>query len=96
MAHFERDSAPEGADNSEPRGVSSIRLLPGSADTLVALKTEEVGGRVASFLSVVKLDGTVLMRDVRVADGFKFEGLEVSAPSEVAAAAAEPRRGSER
>jgi soluble calcium-activated nucleotidase 1 len=76
----------EGGDNTgrgEPRGISEIRPLPGSPDILVALKTEEVGGHVASFLSVMRTDGTVLMPDVQVADGLKFEGLEVSAATAV-------------
>ena len=36
------------------RGFSSIKLLPGSADELVAVKTEEAGQSVASYLTVAR------------------------------------------
>jgi len=67
-----------GPDGFDPRGISSIRQLPGSTEILVALKTEEVGGRVASYLSVMRSNGQILLPDVLVAEGFKFEGLELS------------------
>ena len=66
------------------RGVSALKLLPGRRDVLVALKTEESGGRVASFLSILRSEsGEALMPDAEVAQGFKFEGLEVSVPTYV-------------
>jgi hypothetical protein len=76
------DGDGNGTGQGDPRGISEIRPLPGSPDILVALKTEEVGGHVASFLTVMRTDGTVLMPDVQVADGIKFEGLEVSAATD--------------
>ncbi|EOD26060.1 hypothetical protein EMIHUDRAFT_367133, partial [Emiliania huxleyi CCMP1516] len=66
------------------RGVSALKLLPGRRDVLVALKTEESGGRVASYLSILRSEsGEALMPDAEVAQGFKFEGLEVSVPTYV-------------
>jgi len=59
------------------RGFSSIKLLPGSPDEVVAIKTEEVEGRVASYLTVLRTDGSVLMGDVHIASA-KFEGIEVA------------------
>ena len=58
------------------RGFSSVKLLPGT-EMLVALKTEEVRGRFASYLTVLSLNGTVLMEDTHVKD-VKYEGLEVA------------------
>jgi len=81
----------DGTGQGEPRGVSEIRPLPGSPDILVALKTEEVGGHVASFLTVMRADGTVLMPDVQVADGLKFEGLEISAATAAPMASVQTR-----
>jgi len=64
--------------------VSALKLLPGRRDVLVALKTEESGGRVASYLSILRSEsGEALMPDAEVAQGFKFEGLEVSVPTYV-------------
>lgn len=58
------------------RGFSSVKLLPGT-EMLVALKTEEVRGRFASYLTVLSLNGSVLMEDTHVKD-VKYEGLEVA------------------
>jgi soluble calcium-activated nucleotidase 1 len=58
------------------RGFSSVKLLPGT-QMLVALKTEEVRGRFASYLTVLSLNGSVLMEDTHVKD-VKYEGLEVA------------------
>ena len=58
------------------RGFSSVKLLPGT-QMLVALKTEEVRGRFASYLTVLTLNGSVLMEDTHVKD-VKYEGLEVA------------------
>ena len=58
------------------RGFSSVKLLPGT-EMLVALKTEEVRGRFASYLTVLTLNGSVLMEDTHVKD-VKYEGLEVA------------------
>eukprot|EP00316_Scyphosphaera_apsteinii_P020474 CAMPEP_0119336932 /NCGR_PEP_ID=MMETSP1333-20130426/92939_1 /TAXON_ID=418940 /ORGANISM="Scyphosphaera apsteinii, Strain RCC1455" /LENGTH=367 /DNA_ID=CAMNT_0007347869 /DNA_START=299 /DNA_END=1402 /DNA_ORIENTATION=- len=59
------------------RGYSSIRMLPGCSDKFVALKTEEMDGRVASYISVLRTNGTVLMSDTFISTT-KFEGLEIA------------------
>ena len=59
------------------RGYSAFRFVPGTGDrVVVALKTEEVRGRIASFVTVFSIDGKVLMDDMQVSDQFKFEGIE--------------------
>ena len=42
---------------------------------LVALKSEEVSGVTATFLTVITVDGRVVMKETKVADA-KFEGIE--------------------
>ena len=61
------------------RGFSSVKLLPGT-QMLVALKTEEVRGKYASYLTVLYLNGSVAMEDTHVKD-VKYEGLEVAVHS---------------
>jgi soluble calcium-activated nucleotidase 1 len=51
------------------RGYSSVKFVPGSHERLLlALKTEEdsVAGTVDTFITVLGVDGTVHMEDVRV------------------------------
>ena len=45
--------------------------------SLAEFETEEVRGRFASYLTVLSLNGTVLMEDTHVKD-VKYEGLEVA------------------
>lgn len=57
-------------------GFSSAKFLPGSKDSiLVALKSEEVSGVTATFLTVVTMEGRVVLKETKVADA-KFEGIE--------------------
>lgn len=62
------------------RGFSSFKFLPGSQDsTVVALKSleEEKLQRQTTYITVFDLDtGDVLMPEVEVPGGLKFEGLE--------------------
>ena len=59
------------------RGFSSAKLLPGGGDMLVALRTEEYRGKMATYLTVLSTNGSVLMEDTHIAD-VKYEGLEVA------------------
>ncbi len=59
------------------RGFSALKMLPGG-EVIVALRTEEVGGRVSSTIIVLHVNGTVLMPDVLVSNTSKFEGLEIA------------------
>ena len=78
---FEHVSAARVQGAHEPtRGYSAVKLLPGSSDVVAALRTYEVAGLVATYLSVLRTDGTVLMDDTHIADR-KYEGLELAGPS---------------
>jgi len=41
----------------------------------LALKSEEVAGRIAAYITAFTLDGRVLMPEAKIGD-VKFEGLE--------------------
>ena len=57
------------------RGFSSFKLVPGHGEELVAIKSEEVNGRIASHIVAFHLNGTVLMDSVPLGD-VKLEGVE--------------------
>ncbi|KAL0213041.1 hypothetical protein RCL1_006667 [Eukaryota sp. TZLM3-RCL] len=58
------------------RGFSSVAILPHRPDTFIALKSEEVKGKVSSYFTMFKIDGTVLINELEMGS-FKFEGVEV-------------------
>ena len=62
-------------------GYSSFKFLPGTKDRLiVALKSQEDAGNIATFISVFTVDGKIILDDQRVAEqegqGVKYEGIE--------------------
>ena len=66
------------------RGFSSAKLLPGTgtagvagSELMVALRTEELRGRMATYLTVLSTNGSVLMEDTLI-DEVKYEGIEVA------------------
>lgn len=57
-------------------GFSSFRFIPQTKDTIVvALKTEEDQGRIASYIMAFNTNGDILMEEQKIGD-IKFEGLE--------------------
>jgi len=57
-------------------GFSSFRFIPQTKDTIiVALKTEEDKGRIASYIMAFNSNGEILMEEQRIGD-IKFEGIE--------------------
>jgi len=58
------------------RGFSSFKFVPGTQDSVIAaLKSEEVEGKVATYITVLTTDNKVLLPETKFADA-KFEGLE--------------------
>lgn len=59
-------------------GYSSFKFIPGSKDHLiVALKSQEDAGNVATFITVFTIDGKILLPDQRVgSENVKYEGIE--------------------
>jgi len=60
----------------ETHGFSSFVFLPWREDEVAALKTEEVEGVIATYLTVFNLDGRILLEETKIGD-IKFEGVEV-------------------
>lgn len=57
-------------------GFSSFKFIPGTKERLiVALKSEEVKGQVATYIMAFTIDGKVLLPETKVGD-YKFEGIE--------------------
>jgi len=57
-------------------GFSSFKFVPGTQDTvIVALKSEELEGRVATYIMVFHIDGKILLPETKIGDR-KFEGIE--------------------
>ncbi|KAL0476609.1 calcium-activated nucleotidase [Acrasis kona] len=58
------------------RGFSSFKFIPGRPNEIIAVKSEEIGEEMQSFVTVFNLDGKVLMEETRIA-GEKIEGIEI-------------------
>ena len=57
-------------------GFSSFKFVPGTQDTvIIALKSEEYKGSIASYVLVFNIDGTILYPETKVGD-HKYEGIE--------------------
>lgn len=57
-------------------GFSSFKFVPGTDDQIiVALKSEEDKGKVATYITVFFLDGRVLLQETKIGD-VKYEGIE--------------------
>lgn len=58
------------------RGYSSFKFIPGTKDeAIVALKTEEDEGRIATYITAFDLKGNILLPDTKFSD-VKYEGIE--------------------
>jgi soluble calcium-activated nucleotidase 1 len=56
-------------------GFSSFAFVPFRENEFVALKTEEVDGNIATYITVLNLHGEVLLEETKIGD-VKFEGVE--------------------
>jgi len=56
-------------------GFSSFAFVPFRENELVALKTEESDGTIATYITVFNLDGEILLKETKIGD-VKFEGVE--------------------
>ena len=57
-------------------GFSSFKFVPGTQDTvIIALKSEEYKGTIASYVLVFNIDGTILYPETKIGD-HKYEGIE--------------------
>lgn len=65
-------------DNYSPsHGFSSFKFVPGSDDTIiVALQTEELNGRTATFITAFTVDGRTILSPQKIPTDLKYEGFE--------------------
>lgn len=57
-------------------GFSSFKFIPQTNDqVIVALKSEELEGKIASYIMVFNLKGEFLLPETKIGD-FKYEGIE--------------------
>ena len=57
-------------------GFSSFKFIPGTQDkVIVALKSEELEGKIATYIMVFNIDGTIYHPETKIGD-LKFEGIE--------------------
>lgn len=57
-------------------GFSAFRFIPNTNDRLIlALKSEEDGGKIATYITAFTLDGKILLPETKIGD-VKYEGLE--------------------
>ena len=57
-------------------GFSSFKFIPGTQDQfIVALKSEEDNGKIASYIMVFSIAGDVILPETRIGD-VKLEGIE--------------------
>lgn len=58
------------------RGFSSFKFIPTSEDSIiVALRTEELEGKTATYITSFTITGQILLEDTLISD-LKYEGLE--------------------
>jgi len=64
-------------EDNASHGFSSFKFVPGTSDSvIVALRSEELQGKVASYVMVFKsADGTIILPETKIGD-HKFEGIE--------------------
>jgi len=74
--HFQDIKVTHLGDKIPTHGFSSFAFVPYHEDEVVALKTEESGDTIATYITIFNLDGTVLMPETQIAN-IKFEGIEI-------------------
>ncbi|KMZ04251.1 apyrase [Drosophila simulans] len=65
-------------ENTTPtHGFSSFKFLPGTDDSIiVALKSEELNGKTATFITAFDITGKTLLPETRIETDYKYEGFE--------------------
>lgn len=59
------------------QGFSSFKFVPGTNDqVIVALQTEEINGKTATYITAFALNGKILMEQIKLDTDYKYEGIE--------------------
>lgn len=63
--------------NKPTQGFSSFKFVPGTNDqVIVALQTEEINGKTATYITAFTLNGKILMEQIKLDTDYKYEGIE--------------------
>lgn len=64
-------------DTHNTRGASSFKFLPNTNDRIiVALRSEEVNGRMSTYITAFNINGRMLLPEEKVDTENKYEGFE--------------------
>lgn len=75
-ADFKDINASEVGKLTPTHGFSSFKFVPNTDDQIiVALKSEEDGGKIATYILAFTLDGRILLPETKIGD-VKYEGIE--------------------
>lgn len=59
------------------QGFSSFKFVPNTDDkVIVALQTEEINGKTATYITAFTINGNVLMEQMKLDTAYKYEGIE--------------------
>lgn len=75
--HFTEISMQRVGPFNPVRGFSSFKFIPDTSDSIiVALKSEEDKGTIASYITVFTIEGDILLEETKLEGSYKFEGIE--------------------
>lgn len=75
--NFHRIEQVELANYKPTQGFSSFKFIPGSDDgVIVALQTEEIDGKTATYVTAFTIDGKILLDSLKLNTELKYEGIE--------------------
>lgn len=75
--NFHRIEQVKLANYKSTQGFSSFKFIPGSDDgVIVALQTEEIDGKTATYVTAFTIDGKILLDSLKLNTELKYEGIE--------------------
>lgn len=58
------------------QGFSTFKFLPGSEDVIIALLTEEINGKTATYLTAFTIKGKIITEPTQIKTDLKYEGID--------------------
>lgn len=75
--HFKNFEVRKIGELSLTKGFSAFQFVPNTNDNvIIALKTEEDKGTVASYIMIFDIHGKFLLPETKLEGAYKFEGIE--------------------
>jgi soluble calcium-activated nucleotidase 1 len=50
------------------RGFSSLKFIPGKNNEIIALKSEEIGDKMVSFILIFDINGKIILPETKIGD----------------------------